>query len=60
MDYFNQKQLVESYIADITDLEIDMDDHGADKTSKRKLKDLKKKLKEAQKVLKKLEKTINN
>lgn len=60
MKYLKQKKLVESYIADITDLELSIIEHGSSKSAERKLKKLKEKMQKESAKLKELERIINN
>lgn len=60
MKYLKQKKLVESYIADITDLELSIIEHGSSKSAERKLKKLKAKMQKESAKLRKLEDIINN
>ena len=60
MKYLKQKKLVESYIADITDLELSIIEHGSSRSAERKLKKLKAKMQEESKKLRDLDNIINN
>ena len=60
MKYLKQKKLVESYIADITDLELSIIEHGSSRSAERKLKNLKAKMQEESNKLRELDNIINN